>query len=216
MKVDKLEEKIYHEEITPEQKIAFLSREVKGLREALEIQKETRITEYRRGEYEEVIKKTGDKETSRREIKFERNPAKITIAYLGNVEFFCYPYSSTDKIFMRIGRKVQAIDKYDLPKVFAIFNKGRWFVENAKRVIKKELESTSELAQAVRLAWQYSYELDMAEIRNNDRIERLKLVEYVHGLRPIMKEKWFREEKGLEEEYNDWLKSKQSEVNGEV
>ena len=216
MRLDELEKRIYHEEITQFKKIEFLNREIRGLKQVIENIKETRVTEYRRGEYEEVIKKVGDKETSRKEIKYVRNPAKITLAYLGNIEFFCYPYSSTDKIFMRIGRKVQALDKYDLPKLMAIFNKGRWFVDNAKRVIKKEIESTSELAQTVRLAWQYSYELDMAQSRDNARRERLKLIEYVHGIRPVLKEKWFNDVEGLKEEYEEWVESKQNEVSDET
>jgi hypothetical protein len=193
--------------LTPEEQIKFLENQIKQKNKTIERLKLDRTIITKRGEFEEVISKVGEETVFKRIDYSKRNPSKVTLARIGKVEIFCYPYSNFSKIFLGFGSKAIEITKYDLPKLLGAYNKGRWFIENGKNVVNDKFESTSELAQQVRLAYIYANELELSKTKEVEIQKNIKLLEYVHGMKPDKREKWFQEEEGLREQYEEWLKN---------
>lgn len=210
VKKDALEREIYDErELTPDERISILERKLENKDKIIENLKKSRYTEIRRGEYEERITKIGEDGEERRVIdKTKRNLAKVTLARIGKVQFYCYPYSSLNKIYMGFGSQGIELTKYDLPKILGAYNKGRWFVENAKNVLNGKLESQSELAQQIRLAFNYALEKEMIEEKIIRKQKKIEMFEALENMKPVIREKWFGDEEGLEKEFNEWQKEK--------
>ena len=109
---------------------------------------------------------------------------------------------------MGFGSQGIELTKYDLPKILGAYNKGRWFVENAKNVLNGKLESQSELAQQVRLAFNYALEKEMIEEKIIRKQKKIEMFEALENMKPVIREKWFGDEEGLEKEFNEWQKEK--------
>jgi hypothetical protein len=191
--------------LTPEETIKLLRDRIRRKDITIEKLQKDRTTITKRGEFEEVISKVGEETVFKRIHYSKRNPAKVTLARIGRIEIFCYPYSSFKKIFIGFGNKAVELTKYDLPKLLGAYNQGRWFIENGKKVVNEKIDSKSELAQNIRLAYIYSSELVMVENKISATAEKIEKFEYMKGMKPDKREKWLEDEgEEFRKEYQEW------------
>ena len=167
----------------------------------------TKTTEIRTGYFEKKIIRHGQKKREKLS-RFEKNPAKLSLGWFGNLEFFCYPHTDFDKVFIRDGNKIHGYDKYDLPRMIAIFNKARWVTEHGSSIIKGVLDSESPLARMVQNAYNAGIQQELihdSKIKKLEFEERLKSLE---NMKPKFRDKWFEDEPALKREWDKRKKSK--------
>lgn len=118
--------------------------------------------EYRSGYYEQQIIKSSTGEKHEKLIRYEKNPAKVVIGKIGNLEISCYPYDFPDKVFYNVSGGKGQLDRYDCAKMQAIQNKIRWYLEGGlEKSLKRK--SKSPLAIQIRLAWEYKHKKEIGE-----------------------------------------------------
>lgn len=79
-----------------------------------------------------TFKRTYRRKGAKKKVKTERkkkNPEKVVLAKMGDLELYVYPYSYPDKIFIGSYPKfTQVLEMSDLPKFFVFFNRAKWFL----------------------------------------------------------------------------------------
>ena len=119
--------------------------------------------EVREGTYTKTITRHGNKKHEHLH-RMSKNPEKVSLGWLGTIEIVCYPYTSTDRVFLRFGKQHIGIDKYNLPKMFLAHNRIKWFLENGEGVVSSPEDSKSPLAMDIKRAWEHAHEMfTMAE-----------------------------------------------------
>ncbi len=187
-----------------------LLRQKNELLEELKEIKKTKTTEFRTGYFEKKIVKHGKKKKQKL-VRFEKNPAKLSLGWFGNLEFFCYPYSDFNKIFIRDGNKIHGFDQYDLPRIFAIYNKARWVTEHGSEAVKGSLDSESPLARMIQNAYNAGLQQELIRDSKNkkDKFEtRLKALE---NMKPEIRERWLEDDPTLRKA---WEKKNESKSGG--
>lgn len=167
-----------------------LLKKAKEYREALQ---ETKTVEYREGIFQEQIIKHGESE-KRKTKKMKRNPEKVILTYLGNIEFFSYPFSSENKVYARIGKEITAINKYEAKSIIAIYNVVNWALDGG---ITKSVrgESKSKLSEKVKSAYNEGFQ----NMRKSEKKLKDKREAFLKSLREnyeTKKEKTLKESKG--------------------
>ena len=138
-----------------------------ALNEIKDLRKQKSV-EIREGLYTKTITRHGDKKHEHLH-RISKNPEKVSLGWLGTIEIVCYPFTSVDRVFLRLGKQHVGVDKYNLPKLFEIHNRIKWFIENGNNVVKSPEDSKSPMAREVKIAWDHAYEMfKLAEqIREN-------------------------------------------------
>lgn len=111
-------------------------------------------TEHRAGYFEQEIITTSEGERHEKLERQFKNPAKVVLGRLSIAECSCYPYDFPDKVFWNVSGDKFQMDKYDVPKLMAINNKIKWFLNGGLQKSLKR-ESKSPLAIQIRLAYEY-------------------------------------------------------------
>jgi len=89
-----------------------------------------------------VFKRTFWRKGKQQHQKTERkkkNPEKVVLGEIGDLQIYVYPYDFPDKIFIGCYPKFSmVIGKEDLSKFFALYNKMRWYLEGEWYAKRKE------------------------------------------------------------------------------
>lgn len=167
----------------------------------------TKTTEIRTGYFEKKIIRHGKKKREKLS-RFEKNPAKLSLGWFGNLEFFCYPYTDFDKVYIRDGNKIHGYDKYDLPRMLAIFNKARWITEHGSSVVKGILDSESPLARMVQNAYNAGIQQELIQDSKNKKVEIENKLKALENMKPEFRNKWLENEPALKKAWDVRNKSK--------
>jgi len=132
---------------------------------------------------------------------------KLSLGWIGNIEFFCYPYSNFDKIWIRIGRKVQVIDKYDIPKLMLMHNKSKWFVNYGSDVATRKMVSESALAHEIQNAYEAGIQKELAEDSERQKKDRKAMLKRVIPMKPKFREEFLGLDPILRKMYDDYIQA---------
>jgi hypothetical protein len=121
------------------------------------------------------------------------------------MEIFCYPYSGFDKVYIRLGRRTQAISKYELPKFMLAYNQSRWFMNHGSDVVKHNIDSDSPLAQEIQMAYNAGIEKDLKEQTEIRIREREAMLQRIINMKPVFREGFLNEDPLLRKMYDDYL-----------
>ena len=110
--------------------------------------------EIRTGYYEQKIIIIDDKKIQQL-TRYPKSFDKVTFGYIGTLEYYTYPFKFPDKVFASVHGDSTVMDKYEVPKMLAVMNKIRWYLNDG---VRKSLNSKSKipLAQQIRLAYEYA------------------------------------------------------------
>ena len=108
---------------------------------------ETIITEQG---FRRIIYRKGKQKTQKTETH-KKNPLKVTLAKIGDLEIYVYPFQYPDKIFLgKYPQFTMILSKYDLGKWFASYNIMKWFLNGywtKKAQKRKRSQKTSATIQ---------------------------------------------------------------------
>lgn len=202
VRTDKLQDdSIYKEEY--EKLLIILKDKDKFIKEL----KQSKTTEIRTGYYEKKITRHGKKKKQKLK-RFEKNPAKLSLGYFGNLEFFCYPYSSFKKIYVRDSNVIHGYDNYDLPRLFAIHNKCRWVTEHGSDAVKGNIDSESSLARMIQNAYNAGLQQELIVDSNARKLELEDKLKSLENMKEKFRDAWLNEEPELKKEWDKRKKSK--------
>lgn len=196
-----------------ERRIFQLENYVEDLSKQLKELKATKTIEVREGRYSQQIIRHGKKkkETLKR---FPKNPAKLSIGYFGNLEFFMYPYSSFKKFYVRDGVIIHGFDNYDPPRLMALFNKIRWVIENGKSFVTGKIDSESSLAIETLNAFNMGLQKELIRTNELKKSEQREMVERIEGMKPQFRERFLEDDPELRKLYNQIKGKKKSKKRG--
>lgn len=139
--------------------------------------KSNRTEEIQEGTFiRRTISHKGKKRTKLTRLK--KNPEKVILCYLGNIEMFVYPYQNPDTIFCRIGKEITGLDKYEARKIMAVYNQINWALSGGIQDAVRG-ESNSKKAKEIKKAYDYGLtnENDRIQKVNKERKKENKLAE---------------------------------------
>lgn len=115
-----------------------------------------------KGYYERYILTGKDGKTHQGTTRFPPNPAKVTLARCGMLEYSVYPYSFPDMVFVHLTGEKTQIDRYDVNRHFSAINKVRWYLfGGCKNAISGK--SKTQLAKDIKLAYEYSVSKELGQ-----------------------------------------------------
>ena len=152
--------------LSDRQKLEILIRQ----RDVIESLKKSRTVENQSGTFTKKIIRHGNKTRQKTDREYNKNnPEKVVLGYWGNIEFFCYPFTSTDIIRVRIGRVTTALDKYQINKGIALYNILKWAVNGGLEASIRG-ESNSKKADEIKKAYETAYK----NMQNHNKKENKK------------------------------------------
>lgn len=80
------------------------------------------------GYFQRIKTRRGTKKRQKT-IRLKNNPEKVVIDRIGDLEFYVYPYSFPDRLFIGIYPMSTSIEIEDFKRLFGIMNKIRWYLE---------------------------------------------------------------------------------------
>jgi len=108
----------------------------------------TQIEEH--GIFKRTYQRKGKQKRQRTE-RLKKNPKKVTLCRVKELEIYVFPYEYPDTVFIgKYPTFSMALDRYDIPRLFVLVNKMRWFLDGKwqKRVnFTKEAQTHSALLQ---------------------------------------------------------------------
>lgn len=135
--------------------ISRSNREIKGIGEA----KET----------DEILEMTLEKRTEVKDIK-ERNKAKFTIAKMGNMEIFCYPYSDTNLVHISVEGEIFSFEPRDGAGFFhRLYRRLKTVDKRQMRGVNKYDSSKS--GKRWKKAYNYGLEKIMSQLKGDKDVE---------------------------------------------
>lgn len=167
----------------------------------------SKSVEIRTGTFQQEITRHGKKK-SEHLTRFEKNPAKLTLGYFGNLEFFCYPYTSLDKFYIRDGTIVHGYDRYDVPRIIALFNKVRWMTEHGKGYLRGSVDSESSLATEILNAYKAGIAQDMIRLNELANKERDEMVQKLENMKERFRNGFLQDDPELKKKYERYMKTK--------
>ena len=205
LKNDDLIKRLGHEkEPTKDEIIERLKRDLNVQKKIVSHLRETRKEVYKTGEYQEKVITHGDT-TTRNETRFEKNPMKLSLCWIGNIEIYCYPYSNFNKIYIRYGRKTQAINIYELPKLMLGYNRAKWFLTYGSDIAKRKMLSESDLAIEIQNAYNAGIEMELKEDSERDKKERIAMLKRVIQMKPEFREQFLEDDPILRRMHEEYL-----------
>lgn len=132
--------------------------------------KYARTEEVREGSFIKRIIRHNGKKTERL-TRIKRNEKKVTLFFLGNIEFYLYPYQSDETVYARIGKEITGLNKYELKGLLAVHNRLNWVVNGG---IKKAIrgESNSAIAKEIIDAWNAGHKEELNLMREYSESKR--------------------------------------------
>ena len=116
------------------------------LLDQIEGYKSNRVTFQESGTFiRKVVTHKGKRKQKTERDYNKNNPEKVVLGYFGNIEFFCYPFSTQDTVYARIGKVTTGLDKYQINKGIAIYNILRWATNGG---MKKAIQGNSNAKKA--------------------------------------------------------------------
>lgn len=123
---------------------------------------QTKTEEVREGIFIKRIVRQGNKKHEKL-TRIKKNEKKVVLFYLGNIEFFCYPYQSSETVYARIGKEITGLNKYELKGMLAIHNRLNWVVNGGiKNAIRGK--SNSSIAKKIESAWMVGHQEELTKI----------------------------------------------------
>ena len=140
-------------------------------KELIEHYKKSKTTFDESGTFMRKIVRYGKKTTTKTDREYNKNnPEKVILGYLGTVEFFCYPHTTQDTVYVRIGKEVTGLDKYQINKNIAIYNILKWYVNGGGKLAIRG-ESNSKKANEIKEAYSAGFKKQLKEqklMRDNE------------------------------------------------
>ena len=106
----------------------------------------TQTTEY--GYYIRKKTRTG-KKRRQKTIRPPRNPEKVCLAQLKELEFYVYPKNHPDKVFIGIYPLSTYIEYDDLKRLWGILNKIRWYLREDWTKQRKQTKAAKYSREAI-------------------------------------------------------------------
>lgn len=197
------------------EKLEKEKRKSKAYWETIKTLRSQKTVEYRVGNFEQKITRHGKKRKVNT-IRKGKSEHKLTLAWIGNAEIFCYPFDSVEKVLMRIENRVISLDKFTVPSFMRAYNNSTWYFEHAKDIIRGETDSKSPLAKELLYAYGAGQQKDLIKTKTLqariDREKELELFDYMYGLKESIRLKWLNEEPQLVTRYRKYVKKRESEL----
>ena len=150
---------------------------IKRSHEIVEYLKSTRTEEIEEGTYIRRKIRHGEKRKQKTN-RLRKNPEKVILTYLGDIEFFCYPYHNDETVYARIGKSITGIDKYESQKLLHCYNRIKWALNGGIKASVKG-ESKSKKAKEIHDAYKYAEKKVFEEMKkkSNERNRTQELAE---------------------------------------
>lgn len=88
----------------------------------------TKTTIVETGNFTRVLERSGKRKRQKTQ-RHKRNPEKVTLYKVGDLELYAYPYTNPDQMFIGSYPDFNmAITKADLSRLFGLYIKARWFL----------------------------------------------------------------------------------------
>lgn len=137
---------------TKDNKISLLNARILEQQKEIDNLKKTKIIEYQHIVSEKKIIRHGNKR-KQRTYKTKRNPNKIVLDNIDDIQLFIYVNDDNQKLMIGWGDRYKIIDKYEYPRLFKWYRLGKWvYDENG---IKKAINGTSKSEYAKRIRKAY-------------------------------------------------------------
>lgn len=111
---------------------------------ASESESKTTIVEI--GKFTRIYERKGKRKRVRTKRE-KKNPKKVVLAKINDLELYVIPYDFPDCVFLGVYPEfTMKLEKHDIPKLLVFYNKARWFIEQKwlkKRHRTKRAENTS-------------------------------------------------------------------------
>ena len=112
---------------------------------------ETIIKEH--GVYKRTLYRKGRKRRQRTQ-RLKKNPEKVVIGKIGELEVYVYPYNFPDKVFLgQYPNFTMTLTKQDIPKLFCIYNISRWYFNGEWQNEPKKSKPAKRLRKLLILAY---------------------------------------------------------------
>jgi len=170
--------------------------------------KSNRITFQESGTFTRKIVRHKGKSRTKTDREYNKNnPEKVVLGYLGNIEFFCYPFSSQDVVYSRIGKDITGLDKYQIKKGIAIYNILRWATDGG---MKKAIagESNAKKADEIKEAYNSGFKSML-----NKQKDAKPVKSFAEKLKEMKERQRKKQEKELEEMKERQRKKQEKENN---
>jgi len=74
-------------------------------------------------------KKRWEKKSKTETLKVRKNTKKVLLGEIGSLQIYAIPFDYEEKVFMGIYPASTSMDIYDIPRLMAILNKVRYYLE---------------------------------------------------------------------------------------
>jgi len=123
---------------------------------------ETILTET--GIFKRIYHRIGKKRQVHTE-RTKKNPKKVVLARIEDLELYVLPYEFPDKIFLgKYPEFTMMLDKYSIPKLMVFYNKARWYAkkewQNKLHFTKEAQKGSALLVKAFNMGLKQLKELD--------------------------------------------------------
>ena len=78
--------------------------------------------------FRRLIIRKGKTKRQKTEI-IQKNPMKVTLDKIGDLELYCYPFDYPDTVFIGLGEHSQPLNMYQTRQLFKFYNVSRWFLQ---------------------------------------------------------------------------------------
>ena len=96
--------------------------------------------------FRRLILRKGKVKRQKTEI-IEKNPLKVTLDKIGDMELYCYPFDYPEHVFLGFRGTSQTLNKYQVRQLFKVYNIAKWFLNSewqhktkSKRTTKRRRE----------------------------------------------------------------------------
>ena len=64
-------------------------------------------------------------------VRFQKNPKKVVLAQINDLQLYCFPYENSDFVFLgKFPNFTMALNKYECRALIVFYNKARWYLSN--------------------------------------------------------------------------------------
>lgn len=130
--------------------------------------RETKVSETiieETGVFKRTLWRKGKQKRQRTERK-KKNPAKVVLAKIGDLDLYVYPYDFPDKVFLgSYPNFTMSLDKADVKKLFKIYNISKWYLDQEGFTKPKGDRKSRRGADARRRSIQKAYSYGLNKIK---------------------------------------------------
>jgi len=77
--------------------------------------------------FRRLIIRKGKTKRQKTEI-IQKNPYKVTLDKIGDLELYCYPFNYPEQVFIGTGNESQTLNKYEIRQLFRFYNFSNWYL----------------------------------------------------------------------------------------